>query len=171
MSKILDVRHSQKLRHPVIPEDRQVRRVLLLALTFFISGLLFFVVRMNDSHNAFATTVPIQQESRPAYEAPRSPLSNLPDPTSYRAFQYHPGMESLDVSFTCEDLSAVALLYQTGVDYRADPQSALYNTATPCAKGSKFTAKIPLAPLHLVDGNRYYLIRAQEGKGTWYNPY
>jgi hypothetical protein len=148
-----------------------MRRVLFLAFAFFLSGLAFFALRMNASRDALTTTVPIRQEAQPIEDAPPSRLSNLPAPASFRSFQYHAGMDSYPLTGTCEDGFAVVMLYQSGIDYRADPQRALYNVATPCSKGKEIATPIPLTQLHLTEGDRYYIVRAQQGNSTWYNPY
>ncbi len=171
MSTILDVRHPRKDRAPLLPEDPHVRRVLLLAAAFFISGLVFFVARMDASRTALETVVPIRQESRPVAETPHSRLSDLPEPTSFRAFQFHAGEAVATTTIDCADRYAVVMLFDTGTDYRADPQSALYNAAAPCKKGVAAELPIPLSGRPFIDGNRYYIVRAQQGDGTWYNPY
>lgn len=172
MSRILDVRHQKHVaRSSWLPDDRHVRRVLLLAFAFFISGLAFFVIRMQASHEALQMPVPVEQEYRPVEHQPRTSLAHLPPPSSYRMFQYHAGMEELTATTTCEDTHAVVMLYQSGVDYRAEPRNVLFNTAYPCTKGAEMPVTIPLAGRPLQDGNRYYLVRAQQGDGTWYNPY
>lgn len=171
MSTILDVRHPRKGRAPLVPEDPHVRRVLWLAVAFFVSGLAFFIVRIDASRTALDTVVPIRQESRPMVDAPRTPLSDLPLPSSFHMFQFHAGMQDVETTIHCEDRLAVVMLFPSGSDYRADPQSALYNVASPCTKGAETTTALPLASLPLVDGNRYYIVRAQQGDSTWYNPY
>ncbi len=172
MSKILDVRNPQRHRpSPFLPEDRHTRRVLLLALAFFLSGLVFFALRMQESREALSIPAPIRQEAVPVAETPRSRLSNLPGPDAFRTFQFHAGMTTVFATTTCADRYAVVMLFPTGKDYRDDPQSALYNAAAPCAKGTEERIDIPLAGKPFGDGNRYYLVRAQQGDGTWYNPY
>jgi hypothetical protein len=172
MNKILDFRTPQrKPRSPLLPADRHVRRILMLAFAFFISGFAFFALRMGASRDAMTTTIPIRQETQPVEDAPHSRLANLPSPSSYRSFQYHADMGTYSLTSTCEDRFAVVMLFPSGSDYREDPQSALYNAAAPCSKGNAVETPIPLEKLHLVEGNRYYVVRAQQGSSTWYNPY
>lgn len=172
MSKILDFRNPKSApRSPLLPEDKHTRRVLLLAFAFFLSGLVFFATRMNASREALSIPAPIEQEAQPVAAAPKSRLANLPPPASFTMFQYHTGMPSIAATTTCADQYAVVMLYQSGTDYRADPQSALYNAAIPCSTGKESVATIALTDKPLTDGNRYYIVRAQQGSGTWYNPY
>ena len=172
MSKILDVRNPQHRRHSsFLPEDRHVRRILLLAFAFFVSGLVFFALRMQASREALEIPVPVEHEYRPIERTPRTSLAHLPPPSAYRMFQYHADMETLAATTTCSDTHAVVMLYQSGVDYRADPRNSLFKTAFPCTKGAEMPVTIPLAGKPLIEGNRYYIVRAQQGDGTWYNPY
>lgn len=179
MNHILDIRNGEHIGGtpegvppiPPRPSDARVRRVLLLALAFFLSGLVFFVMRMDSSRELATVSVPVAQESKPVQNAPHTRLSSLPPPASFRSFQYQASMDTLSATATCADRFSVIMLYASGDDYRELPQSAVYNVASPCARGTSVHADVPLASLHLTPGDKYYLVRAHQGAATWYNPY
>lgn len=149
-------------------------RVLGLAVFFFVSGLVFFAERgTRDAHDV-ATPLQIQaSDARAPHEqtpAPRESLAKLPSPEAFQTFTYT-GQISVDVSGTCVDAFYALLVFAQGIDYRASPLDARYNTATPCS-GKTFATSIPLDTLPLEKGHMYYIVRAQQGaKNGWYNPY
>lgn len=101
----------------------------------------------------------------------QSPLRNMPPPAAFKSFVYEKGSVAT-TSGVCEDAYRVALIYSSVVDYRLDPLSAKYNTATACIKGETYSDSIALDPLGLDEGESYYLIAASQGKtGIWYDPH
>ncbi len=100
-----------------------------------------------------------------------SPLKNMPAPSTFKSFVYKKG-GTISVSLLCKDVYAVVLIFPATIDYRSDPLSAIYNTATPCIKNETYKEIISLDPLKLQQGAHYYDITASQGKkGAWYDPH
>jgi hypothetical protein len=126
-----------------------------------------------NSASSFVPSMSAQTASAPS--APEnlaySPFKNMPSPSAFKSFVYKKG-GILSVSSLCKDLYVVVLIYPVSIDYRSDPLSASYNTATLCTKNQTYRGTINLDSLQLDPGASYYVITGSEGKkGTWYDPH
>jgi hypothetical protein len=125
-----------------------------------------------NSASSFVPSMSAQTASAPS--APEnlaySPLKNMPSPSTFKSFVYKKGAV-FSVSSLCKDVYITVLIFPVSIDYRSDPLSASYNTATPCTKNQTYSGIINLDSLNLELGANYYVITASQGKkGTWYDP-
>ncbi len=173
MNTVLDIRSQAQNapRSPLPPENKHLRRILVLSALFFVSGALFFFARIQSQHSAAAEPLPVQEAVAPVRDNAYVQLAGLPDPSTYDSFQYQSGMSTTTVQGTCTDTHIAILIFKGGDDYRADPRAAVFNSAFPCTKGSHYEIPINLAPIPLIVGTKYYIIHAPQDKGAWYNPY
>ncbi len=160
---------------------KKSRRVLILAFLFFISGLVFFLVKLDIL--SFS-----RDRGKIGYKVSLSPsgfgsgnvnvaaeqplvLSNYPAPDKFRRFTYSAKNKVIEVSGECRDAYYTILVFPVGIDYRKSPAQARFNTAFPCAGKKFFKRAIDLSSSNLQGGN-YYIIRAHQGEaGSWYEPY
>lgn len=174
MNTVLDFRKGKQTlpsRDPRLPDDKRLRRILILSALFFASGIFFFVARIQSQHANDAAPLPLKEAVAPASDHPYAQLSKFPDPTTYTSFQYRADLGTTTAKGTCTDTHVALLIFKSGDDYRVDPRAALYNVGFPCTKGTKYSIDIPLTDLHLIEGTKYYLIHAPQDTGAWYNPY
>lgn len=160
------------MKLPRTLKDR-VTRTLILSMAFFFSGLAFFGLRMSDADRSEAAPREFSFDQDPVIEERARLLPSLakyPEPSVFHQFAYTRGAE-LTVKGECKDAYHVVMIFKEGVDYRAAPMDARFNTAYPCT-GESFAERIPIDTLFLEDGARYYVIKAHQGAtGTWYDPY
>jgi hypothetical protein len=150
----------------------RVTRTLVLSIAFFLSGLAFFGFRMLDEGEAEEPSYSIATRGMEPSEAARPvpSLAGYPPPEVFHQFEYVRGQE-LRVNGECRDKYYVVMIFHESVDYRVNPMDARYNTAFPCPGGA-FSERIPIDTLFLEEGERYYVIKAEQGtKGPWYDPY
>jgi hypothetical protein len=163
-------------------------RIFLLAAILFIAGFLFFARQyifpsnkqnINGQQEKMQLTlgasgnlssggnfVVSSQENNSAEK-----IKNFPPPETFRTFHYVGDLKSIKVSGSCSDSYYAILIFQVGLDYRADPAVAKYNTAFPCPPEKIFSQNIVLDNLGFEERD-YYIIRAQQGNsGMWYSPY
>lgn len=101
------------------------------------------------------------------FESYKNKLKSYPDPDKYKTFEYK--NSDLEFSGECSDRYYTILIYNKGVDYRANPASAKFNQAFECPANGEFKFKID-SNIGLIPG-KYYIIVADQGKeGGWYNP-
>lgn len=147
------------------------KRILALSAILFTLGVLFHVGGMY-SRKASAL---VEESSPPASRistsvSPPSPLRSYPDPDTYPHFVFTEEEKMITIDVTCTDKNVAVLIYETNSDYRKSPLDAKYNIAHPCDNGgAQLTVDLTGKPF--VDGLEYYVIRAQQGDGEWYNPY
>ncbi len=143
--------------------------ILVLAAVFFVSGLVFFITRMiADEPVSQVASVPGLTTTEPAQPIPA--LRGYPLPKTFTTFTYTKNVGDRVVSGTCADMYFVVLVFAQDVDYRVSPLDAKYNRAVACT-GGKAEVSIPTDTLPLTEGERYYVIMADQGRtGTWYNP-
>lgn len=155
-------------------EYKKSQKILLLAMIFFFSGLLFFYFRMSPaekSEKLFENQQIYNMKVEKKEEERQVILKNMPEPTIFKEFIYK-GEESVTVDLECKKEYATVIIYQRKTDYRYDPLGAKYNTAFPCEGRQKFSEKISLKSVNLENGLEYYLVRAHQGNlGGWDNPY
>jgi len=156
-------------------------RVLAIAVIFFATGLIFFLM---DHPWAMAPAAPVASsgamqgkqigsvQSAPTF---MPGLQGFPAPSQFRTFAYASGTiegAPLVVASTCADAYVAVLVFPSGVDYRAVPNRAVYNQAFPCATPSS-TVSVTVAPSDIGNapsGAYYYFTVSQAADGTWYNP-
>jgi hypothetical protein len=152
----------------------------LLFLCIISLGVLYIAV-----HQSQESSTPVQEQKiiastsgnssdsstpTPEQALALSPLRNMPVPSTFTSFLYS-GQKEFSLPITCKDSYAVTLLFRATVDYRIDTLSAIYNNAAPCVSSKAATTTIPLSS-SLIQGERYYVIRASEGShGMWHDPY
>jgi len=145
-------------------------RILILSGVFFLSGLVFFAVRMTDEDEAPRQFSP---DASPAIEDRARLLPSLakyPEPLVFHQFTYERG-GMLVVEGECVDAYYTIMIFNADVDYRARPHDARFNTAYPC-EGKAFVKHVPIDTLFLEEGERYYVIKAHQAEtGEWYDPY
>ena len=174
MNQVLDFRTPQaKMPTPLSrpPDDKRLKRILILSALFFLSGIFFFAARIQSQRASIAEPLPVQEAVAPKRDNAYAQLAAFPDPSTFDSFQYHPDMGTTTAKGTCTDARIALLIFRSGDDYRVDPRAAIFNSAFPCIKGKPYEIPIPLAPLRLIEGTKYYLIHAPQDKGAWYNPY
>lgn len=138
-------------------------RILALAGAFFILGVLFFFLRMQDA------PAPAPQSFSPDRSPRITSRMHLPPPATYAEFAYASGTP-LGVDIVCTDAYYTILIFESGTDYREKPWDAKYNVATPCAHQGE--QHMTLSGIPLTEGRQYYMVRAHQGSaGEWYNPY
>ncbi len=101
---------------------------------------------------------------------PPSPLMTYPDPDTYQQFVFAARAEAV-VDITCEDAYATVLIYPRDVDYRKNPTGAKHNIAYLCEEKGDTALSIDLHGKPFTVGETYYIVRAHQGSGEWYNPY
>jgi hypothetical protein len=152
---------------------KKAKKILLFSLLFFISGGLFFyfgITTRTGTKEYFDTEL-----NSPALivndKDDSVVLKNMPPPEDFKSFT-HDNEKTISVDIKCKDRYATVLIYQKDVDYRVDPLSAKYNTATLCKNGEFFPEKIDITNVHLENGVQYYIVRAHQGeRGMWHDPY
>lgn len=153
-------------------KDR-VTRTLILSMAFFFSGLAFFGFRMFEEGRSVADEQPFMKDTGPHIEERERlvpSLAKYPEPEVFHQFTYVRG-ETLVVEGVCKDAYYTLMIFAKGVDYRATPLEARFNTAYPCT-AETFRESIPIDTLFLKEGQGYYVIKAHQGeKDTWYDPY
>jgi len=128
------------------------------------------VVRVGDNAPAIIPAIqsPVSSGSAPART---TLLRDMPDQATYQSFVYEMGKD-ISVSGICQDVYRVLLIFPKDIDYRRDPMSARYNTATACTLGKPYSETVSLESSRLQPGAEYYYIQAAEGeRGAWYGPY
>jgi len=156
-------------------------RILILAFLFFVSGLIFFLVKFDILNFT-------RDRGSIGYKVSLSPsgfgngninvvaeqpmvLSDYPTPDKFQHFTYSAKNNIIEVNGECRDAYYTILVFPEGVDYRKNPTQARFNTAFPCPKEKIFKRVIDLSLSNLQNEN-YYIIRAQQGEtGSWYEPY
>ena len=94
-------------------------------------------------------------------------LKSYPDPDKFKTFEYK--NSDLEFDGECSGRYYTILIYNKGVDYRANPASAKLNQALECPANKKFIFKLD-SNTGLIPG-KYYIIFADQGQnGVWYNP-
>lgn len=153
-------------------KDR-VTRTLILSMAFFFSGLAFFAFRMFDDTRSEVSEQTFSPDMNPSIDERVQlvpALASYPKPEVFHQFIYSRGAE-LVVEGACKDAYYTVMIFEQGVDYRATPLDARFNTAYPCIKNS-FSERIPINTLFLKEGQGYYVLKAHQGEtGTWYDPY
>lgn len=147
-------------------------RILLLSAAFFLSGLLFFFFRMTDGGDPGSVRQFSPDQAPRIGEEPRlvPSLANYPEPAVFHQFTYERG-EPLIVEGKCKDRYYTIMLFEQGIDYRANPADARFNTAYPCT-GTAYVEHVPIDTLFLTEGKGYYVVKAHQGEeGEWYDPY
>lgn len=146
-------------------------RILIFSIAFFVSGLIFFLVRMVDGGGGSERV--FLPDTRPEIEEKVRlvpSLATYPLPEVFHQFVYTRG-EALVVRGECVDAYYTIMIFPAETDYRAHPEDARFNTAYPC-KGSVFMEHVPIDTLFLSEGEGYYVVKAHQGEvGEWYSPY
>lgn len=149
------------------PVRNRLRYIVLLIIVVTLS-LLLLKEKMSRTESGKNESVKVTQgESLDE----RFVLKNMPDPKTYDDFTFTPG-ETVSISGECNDTYRAVLIYASTVDYRQDPLSALYNIASECRGEKTFSETVTLSSPPFIEGESYYVIKAQQGSsGSWYNPY
>lgn len=152
--------------------ESRTLRILILSGVFFLSGLVFFAVRMTEKEEVNPSRQ-FSPDASPSIEdrvrlVPS--LAKYPEPSVFHQFSYERG-DTLVVEGVCTDAYYTIMIFDAEVDYRASPNSARFNTAYPC-EGEVFVKHVPIDTLFLEEGGRYYVIKAHQAEtGEWYDPY
>jgi len=151
--------------------EKKIYRILALAVLFFLSGIWFFWQGMNDSPLTGGKSVNLAPGSfgSGGSVVTNAPLefTGWPDPSQFVTV-VNQG-ETIKVSEDCKDTHLAILIYESGVDYRKDPVNAKYNSASECVDG-RLEAEIELSEINLIKDGKYYVIYADQGTDSWYNP-
>lgn len=137
------------------------KRVEILLVLVVIAGLLWSAKFSPDN------TVPAPNVNLTS-AAPKPALIEGPAPSVFERFNL-PSKKVIERLITCADLYYTFAIFPAGVDYRRSPNTAVYNTATPCVKGERLNASLALERVSAPAGE-YYFILADQGEGVWYNP-
>ncbi|HUC01594.1 MAG TPA: hypothetical protein VMA75_01685 [Candidatus Paceibacterota bacterium] len=172
-----------------LPKEFRKReyRVLALAIAFFALGSFFFFADRSyvpQEKTAAGTAAEVVAPS--ADGAPISPaegsaslnpqFSDYPAPSRFRTFAFANGKiddgVSLTVTSTCADAYVAVLVFPASVDYRADIDREIYDSAFPCVTtGDVASTTIIAGDLGNAPSGTYYYFTADQGaSGVWYNP-
>lgn len=152
----------------------RAKRLLFASLVIAALGVSFFFLHSTQK----TEEVPIQsfRTEDTLSSSPKSANSKHyiegPEPSVFKIFTYKKDTPILVVEGACEDAYYAVLIYSKKIDYRESPLDARYNVASVCPSEKIFSVPVDLSRLPLVEGEVYYIIRAQQGKtGQWYNAY
>ncbi len=168
----MDVRHASKESSGVL--NGREKRILILAAVFFLGGVLFFFLHFEGAaHYPEAVYFPPAPKAvPPSASRGQSPFLSYPEASTFEHFIFKKDIPTKDLYIKCEAAFAAVLVYAAGVDYRTHLLDAKYNVAHACEPGTETAIAIDLSNRPLIDGQEYYVIRAQQGtEGEWYNPY
>lgn len=149
-----------------VSEIDRAWRILALALLFFGAGVAFFFLHGQGSTDSSV----VEARESDVQQNPNARFANFPAPSTYTSFTYTGA--AVDVSGTCTDAFYTVLIYPSSVDYRKDHAAARYNVAHACPTSHTFAERLTLSSPPFVQGEKYYIVRAQQGKtNEWYTPY
>ncbi|MBP9669160.1 MAG: hypothetical protein KBE09_02625 [Candidatus Pacebacteria bacterium] len=150
------------------------KRILMLAGVFFLGGVMFFFLHFERAaqYPEAVYFPPAPKTAPPSASRGQSPFLSYPEASSFDHFVFKKDVPIKDLYIKCDDAFAAVLVYAAGVDYRTHLLDAKYNVAHACTPGTETAIAIDLSNRPLIDGQEYYVIRAQQGpEGEWYNPY
>ncbi len=142
-------------------------RLLALSIASLVLGATFFLLHQKSEAPA-SSSAPTPRADAVLPEARR--YIQGPEPAVFKTISYVPSSPELTVEGACSDAYYAVLIYSADIDYRESPLDAKYNTALPCPESGRYARTIDLSLLPLAAGERYYVIRAQQGeRGQWYD--
>lgn len=150
--------------------DKSIK-LIALALTFFLFGLLFFIL---DKWREPAAKQPEFKAVARQNVSSGNLFANYPPPENFRHFTYSASESEANdfLSFNgeCRDKYIAVLAFDAAVDYRNDPARAVFNRAVDCSLDKKFSYKIFFNEFGALRPGEYYAFVADQGeRGLWYN--